>query len=147
MEIFETKEALKELDQDSMISNLFTQSVNRDQIEMTEEPRSFLNRTILKKKSSPKKMFSNSKITERNFIKENLNLSSAQKSQKTPKEDSKKRPVTAMINPKKFNRFFASRNRPDFLYESSNPGFLSQRNETLKNPWDEVSPSIYSNNL
>jgi hypothetical protein len=47
MEIFETKETLKELDQNSKFSGaLFTQTVGREQIDNTEEPKSFLNRTI-----------------------------------------------------------------------------------------------------
>lgn len=137
MEIFETKEALKELDQDSMISNLFTQSIDGDQIDMTEEPRSFLNKTILKAKYNRTKA-GDPKIPSRDFIKENITASTMKRADSSVKESSKKRPVTAFSNTKKFNRFFSSRNRPDFLFESSNMGFMSHRNDVSKDPWEEV---------
>lgn len=68
MEIFETKETLKELEQDSLISDVFSQSVDKEQIDMTEEPRSFLNKTILKAEFHQPNMKKNN---IRNFIKEN----------------------------------------------------------------------------
>ncbi|CAI2379679.1 unnamed protein product [Moneuplotes crassus] len=138
MEIFETKETLKELEQDSMISNMFTQSVDKDQIDKTEEPRSFLNRTILKAKYQRKKAADIAKAAGRNFIKENITASTVMKPTSSEKETSKKRPATAFSNAKKFSRFFSSRNRPDFLFETSNMGFMSHRNDVSKDPWEEV---------
>ena len=68
MEIFETKETLKELEQDSLITDIFTQSVDQEQIDMTEEPRSFLNKIILGSEFPHPNM---SKSNLKNFIHEN----------------------------------------------------------------------------
>jgi len=48
MEIFENKDTLRELEQESQYSNLFIHSVDRQQIEDTKDPKSFLNKVILK---------------------------------------------------------------------------------------------------
>lgn len=132
MEIFETKETLKKLEQNSQISDLFTQSVDRNQIDMTEEPKSFLNKTILGQEKL-KKYFKHHQTFQKDFIKENkLNIKFKMKSDKSQNESEQKvkRPTTALNKSTKFTRFFTSRNRPDFLYESANKGFMTQREQT-----------------
>jgi len=138
MEIFETKEVLKELEQDSLITNVFNQSVDWEQIDMTEEPRSFLNKTILGKEYF-KPVMKASPTVERNYIKENKDLWKRKIKTSNTDKSSSNRPTTALPKTEKFSRFFSSRNRPDWLFEQSNRLFMTQNSNNSKvENYDEV---------
>lgn len=128
MEIFASKKTLRELEQHSQLTDLFSQSVDRHQINMTEEPWSFLNRTILETEYPNTKLPENptSQRSNINFIQRNKELVKHRiHSDKTENQtDSNKNPISRPFTPNtnsstKFTRFFASRNRPDCLYEGN----------------------------